>query len=406
MRTLVFWVILLAHGAYPENTPLDRIESGPQSASDTLEAKFEGQIGCIEGPDDCQFGVIGDLAADRDGRVFVLDPMYFRVQVYDTTGSYLRPIGRRGSGPGEFLFPRQMAVGPDGTIAVSDDRKMVFLLFSSDGVPLRNARLSGGGHYFDGIGLDAEQRVLDGRQGWGEKKDDSFVIVIPTKDEDASVDTIPIPMRAKEPVLVSTPIGYRGFVPQPFSVRTMWAALPDGRVVATDGKDCAFHILGLDSTRVVHCVSEPVPIPPEERERGVEATREAIRLQARAGRANPGQFLKLVEEPSHYPAILHLTVAPDGRIWLAVPSASGQILFKVFSRDGAFLAHVRLLNQDDLDLSSIVVGGDWMYGRGVLDSELGVQEVRRFRLPPIPLSAKWMPGGGVNPAAFIGDRFP
>lgn len=383
MTSICLLLLMIPAAEYSSQNNSYRQSRNFQKVSDTLEATYEGQVGVVEGPDEYQFGVVGDLAADRDGRLFVLDPMYFRVQVYDTMGAYFSTIGRQGRGPGEFLYPRQLAVGPDGTLAVSDDRKMVFLLFSPDGTPSRNIRLSGGGHYFDGIWLDAEQRIYDGRQGWGDKKDHSFVLAIPTKQSGLrpSIDTLPIPMRSTEPILISTRIGYEGYVPQPFSVRTMWTVLPDGRVVATNGQECEFDLIDRDLARSISCESQPVLISSGERDRQLATIRENIRLQARAGQANPHRFLEMIEAPTHYPAILHVTSDHEGRIWLAVPSDRGRIIFKVFSSDGEFLTHVRLPSQDGIDLSAVVVGGNWLYARAILDPELGVHGVRRFRIP-------------------------
>jgi hypothetical protein len=50
-----------------------------------------------------EFGWIAGIAIDSDGRFFVSDPMSSRLRVYDSAGEFVRDIGRKGGGPGEFL---------------------------------------------------------------------------------------------------------------------------------------------------------------------------------------------------------------------------------------------------------------------------------------------------------------
>ena len=65
-----------------------------------------------------------------DGRVFVPDTHYHRIIVYDREGRELERHGSFGTGPGEFVYPTDVAFGPDGRIYVSEygtnDRVQVF----------------------------------------------------------------------------------------------------------------------------------------------------------------------------------------------------------------------------------------------------------------------------------------
>ncbi len=373
----VYGLLMIGQGTF---VPGADAQEAPKEVR-LMTAVQDGTVGVVDGPDEYQFGNIVDLAVDRDGNLLVLDQMFLRLQVFDTLGTYLRTIGREGPGPGEFLFPRHVASGPDGSIVVSDDRKRAFTLYSSDGAVLGTVWSSTGGHYFDGISLDAEHRVFEGMQGWGETKDNSLVMSIPFFGPNRKPDSIPIPMRVSEPILISTRIGYYGYVPQPFAVRTLWDVLPDGRVVATNGHSCELIIIGLSASETISCEAARVPIPEENLRREIERTQDEIRFQARAGQASPYEFLDQVSAPSHYPTIQHLTVDAQGRIWIAIPLSQGGHLFKVFASDGTLLAHVEFPQQPDFRLDTIVVGGGWMYGVGMLDKELLVQEVRRFRIP-------------------------
>ena len=67
---------------------------------------------------------------DADGLVWVPDTHEFRVLTYDRNGEELRRFGTFGEAPGEFLYPTDVATGPDGSVWVSEyggnDRVQVF----------------------------------------------------------------------------------------------------------------------------------------------------------------------------------------------------------------------------------------------------------------------------------------
>ena len=67
---------------------------------------------------------------DADGLVWVPDTHEFQVLVFDQKGQPVRRFGTFGEAPGEFLYPTDVATGPDGSIWVSEyggnDRVQVF----------------------------------------------------------------------------------------------------------------------------------------------------------------------------------------------------------------------------------------------------------------------------------------
>ncbi len=60
------------------------------------------------------------LGVSPDGRVFVADTHYHRVIAFDAQGRELMRFGSYGSGPGEFIYPTDVAFGPEGRIYVSE----------------------------------------------------------------------------------------------------------------------------------------------------------------------------------------------------------------------------------------------------------------------------------------------
>jgi DNA-binding beta-propeller fold protein YncE len=70
------------------------------------------------------------LAVDAQGSLFVADTHYHRILRYSPEGKLLESFGKEGRGPGEFLYPVGIALGPGGELYVSEfggnDRIQVF----------------------------------------------------------------------------------------------------------------------------------------------------------------------------------------------------------------------------------------------------------------------------------------
>ncbi len=70
------------------------------------------------------------LAIGADGVLWVADTHYHRVVVFAPDGRELRRWGEYGTGPGQFIFPCDVALGPDGLVYVAEfggnDRVQVF----------------------------------------------------------------------------------------------------------------------------------------------------------------------------------------------------------------------------------------------------------------------------------------
>ena len=85
-----------------------------------------------EGPG--SIGMIGSLAVDGAGAMYLFDPLDPVILAYGPEGEFRHRIGRSGDGPGEFRVGIHSVVGD--TIAVQDGGNSRMVLFTTDGIAL------------------------------------------------------------------------------------------------------------------------------------------------------------------------------------------------------------------------------------------------------------------------------
>ena len=79
------------------------------------------KIGDIDTEDEnVAFNYPSDVAMDKAGAIYVLDAANARIQKFGPDGKFLATIGRKGQGPGEFIFPDAIDLDKDGNLVVAD----------------------------------------------------------------------------------------------------------------------------------------------------------------------------------------------------------------------------------------------------------------------------------------------
>ncbi len=73
------------------------------------------------------------LAVDGRGNLLVADTKNNRIEIFDSSGKFLRAFGRKGSGDGELNEPCGVAVDPEGDVWVADTWNHRIVHFSGDG---------------------------------------------------------------------------------------------------------------------------------------------------------------------------------------------------------------------------------------------------------------------------------
>lgn len=123
MKKIVFSLTLSAmltiHCGGEEQISSEPVDES-QSIVDTLQIVVTDTIGVEFGDSNYVFGCLMQVGHDKDGRILVLDIQKSYLSLFSEDGQYLRDIGRKGAGPGEFQFPMSFAALSDGGFAVAD----------------------------------------------------------------------------------------------------------------------------------------------------------------------------------------------------------------------------------------------------------------------------------------------
>ena len=140
--------LLLAAGAHHLASAQDPPEAGVVSLDPCEERCGLTLVPVIEFGEDEGPGMIEGAAearVDGSGRLYLAMLGGDHVLVFDSDGTFLRRVGRRGEGPGELLDIRAFAVLDDGVFAVLDSGRGVILTFDWTGRLLREVRTRGWG---------------------------------------------------------------------------------------------------------------------------------------------------------------------------------------------------------------------------------------------------------------------
>ena len=82
---------------------------------------------------EAMFQNIVSLVIDDAGNIYILDKKAANIKIFNKDGNFLKIIGRRGEGPGEFAAPENGALSPNNELYIYDSGRKTIHVFSIDG---------------------------------------------------------------------------------------------------------------------------------------------------------------------------------------------------------------------------------------------------------------------------------
>lgn len=347
-------------------------------------------IGTTDGDPNYQFGAIVSLDVDASGRIYVLDQQAQNVRVYDADGTYLRTIGRPGSGPGELsLGAGAVLVGPGDTIFVPDAMQQRVNRFLPDGTeagsfPLpMTAGLAIKWTHLPGGRFAQESRPLPMPMPGQQAAANAHVVLVRGTDG-AVLDTLlRLPEGKTFQMQGSTP-QIRLFEPEP-----VWDVWPDGSTVSASNADYRIEVRGPDGrlARVIKRSFDRTRVTEDDQQK-IRKAMESLFDQQGVPPMVRQQLMQAISFADHYPAFYNVAAGPERSIWVQQgqtaetaaatgsfnPEDLGAAEWDVFDADGRFLGVVRFPER----YRPVRFIGNDIYG--VWRDELDVQHVMRLRI--------------------------
>ncbi len=324
-----------------------------------------------EGPD--LFGGIYSFDVDDWGRIFVLDDQAQEVRVFDSDGSFVRTVGRKGEGPGEFVQAGSVDLSRNGEIWVMGMSQGRVAIFDTAGTFLRQEPTHAGGMVIKPYpgGFDPTGRYNVELRAGGDRRIARFT------QSFGPIDTIAPPEDPEEPEYfelvgehggIRAGVPFQGFMAWRFSrTGTFWTLLT-GRYelteVTTDG----------DVLRRVTKDHEPIPVADEELEEAIE---NLDWFTSQGGTIDRSKF------PGSKPSTASFFVDDVGNLWVErtvrfAEQADVGRRFDVFDAEGRFLGTLALPFALHWSIPEPIVRGGVLYG--VTNDEVGVEYVVRGRI--------------------------
>ena len=296
--------------------------------------------------------------------------------MFDSVGRYVRTIGRKGGGPGEFQGANGLAIDPAGQLWVIDPRARRYSVFDSAGrlVNTHPREVQDFGWMWRG-GFAAGDL-------WDSWRVSSRANPTPQRtaffrfDSIAGyTDSLLLPPFSEDYYNLASD---RGIVMHswvvPFSAWEIAALDQRGFVwrAVTDQYRIVQFSLGDDTVRLVTREYHPVPVTGEDRERALSGEFDsADRAQVRP---DPGRI------PDHEPALIDVLVDDRGDLWV-VPLGEGEgsgFGLDVFDAEGRYLGKVEAPMTGWRVVPRAVIRGDALYC--VERDSLDVPYVVRLRI--------------------------
>jgi len=341
------------------------------------------EVGVGEGDARYQFAAVADALRLSDGTLVVADGQAQELRAFDAAGRWIRTMGKKGGGPGEFNGLSSLFLLPGDTVAAHDYQAGRVTFFAPDGsvaravtlrpvdgtLPPRPLGVLGDGSFvvapmYNPVFNDSPEPSRDSI---------TFALYSPSGEQTGSIGRFP----GEETITVirggQNSIAMRPRIP--FGGNTMVAASGARLLVADNARyEIAEHGRDGGLTRLIRRSAEPEPVTEEDRrdfrERQLARTSAASRF-----RDAQAEMLKSLPFPERKSWFQEVRLDPEGNAWVQRHAApGGDTPWDVFDPAGRFLGTVDV--PSGLRVTQIGAGfvvGAWL-------DELDVPRVRVHRI--------------------------
>ncbi len=335
-------------------------------------------IGVLEGPEEYQLFQAVAARQLRGGEIVVANSGTHELRFYDSTGVFLRAVGREGEGPGEFRMMGMMWRAGRDSLVVFDFGLTRLTVLSARGEFGRTFTLaqlpSGGpplpvGPFSDGSFLAYTSAIGPGREMREGYSRDTFLYGRFAASGEIIDTLVRLPGHERQ---IATVGGRSRFVALPYGRSPVVAAAADRWYYgASDAWETERYSPAGTLTGITRRAVTNRPITADIAE---DYRRSVLEGSSRA--PDPfRQWRANMPLPETMPAYRQFLVDDEGNLWVAEYKRRGeQPSWAVFDPEGQFLGNV----DTPADGRVSHIGSDFVLG--IWDDEMDVQQVRMYRL--------------------------
>lgn len=317
-------------------------------------------------PKDVLFAGPGALDCDPAGNVYVMDFSDNNIKKFDATGKFLKLIGRKGQGPGEFSMPIDVVVAKDRLIVwdMGNDR-LCALTMSGALIKAENASAFSG-RPVKVEALPTGEIVLETEKIYFNE---------PDRPQDRFLEILTPDLKTKnkifsQPVLRNKYMRIGGMLtnlPQPFCPDIYWDVSPSGNIVVGYSGKYEISVFNKEGAKVSTFSRsyDPVKVTAEDEKNFFDGMSYSTGTGVQRGA--PDHIVKNTTFPKFKPAFNALIVDSEGNTLVHIYRKNKDDMYRyfdAFDSQGKFIATVHLegdvLFPSQFRRSRIVDGCFWI----------------------------------------------
>jgi hypothetical protein len=366
-----------------------RVRTGP-GAAPVIRLEPEVRIANVEGNAAYELGRIAAMVEGPAGGIYLWDARLDELRLYDSSGVFVRTLGRRGKGPGEYVDASGIAPAPGGDVAIWDPQTGRFTVFTPEGTVRTSWRWQSSLIFEPHVlPTDSAQRIYVPTlmmPAASESPDNAGFAHVRLRPDGRVVDTLVLPAEGPTPMLRAERAGTSTGSALPFAAGRVWVITPMGTIASSHAKRYAIDIARTDSTVLrIERQIDAIPVGDDERrDLADEITRDMRKVDPTWRWSGP-------DIPRTKPHIKALMFADDGRLWVnrsvraerhppadTTRGAPSQWIepatYDVFERDGRLLGEITIPAGTKVHL----LLGERLWA--VQSDSLDVPSIMRYRL--------------------------